>query len=156
MGYGNHSIPDTVFAKLFTSFYLLLGISLITLVGSAIFAYVQWKGNQARLSRDRLYIARRGMELAKRSFLKRTDSENKRLLNFIGNIAKDKKYTDSVIYVWKKSKDFFRHTTIGFFFYESLLLVTFVTIGAVTVGRIEEWPTVDSFYFAIVTMTTVG
>ena len=156
MGYGNHVLPDTFSAKIFTSVYLLLGISLITLVGSTIYTYIQWKGNQSRLSRDRMRIAKRGLEMTKQSALERTDSQQRLLVTYIGNITKEGKWTDKLIYAWKRSKDFVRHNTIGHFFYESLILVALVTIGALAVGKIEGWSTIDSFYFAIVTMTTVG
>ena len=99
VGYGNLA-PKSQGGRLFTIFHLLLGISLITLVASAVIEYVVLKGIQARYDRDRARIARQGKLMASTKSAQENNNHMS-VKHYLDSSSVDKRWIDVGIEGWK-------------------------------------------------------
>lgn len=155
VGYGNIS-PTSQSSRLFTIFYLLFGISLITLVVSGIIEFLVIKGIQVQYDRDRTRIARRGKQIALHKQKRLSTASHECIEEYLDNAVEDKRWIDTGIDGWKRVAAYVKHNPFGKWFCETIPLIIIFAVGALTVGLVEGWSWIDSTYFSVVSITTVG
>lgn len=131
VGYGNHAIPSSPTDRIVTSLFLLSGIALVTVLLSEIFQYFV-------IQASRVVSAHEEEEITKVNTVERCTVWN------------------STISIISCLKDFFSKFWLGRVFIRTLPFIFLIVLGASVVGTIEQWSAIDSIYWTLVTLTTVG
>jgi hypothetical protein len=164
VGYGNHKIPKTVSFQLFTIAYILVGIALLTIMAAQIYEYFVLQATKLRR-----------VELMSSSTTPRAAAvvddyaTNASMINtfrarFMAELHSQiidgrpcvERVLDSLWHATEKTKAFMSETSIGRMLSVFLPFCGLILFGALVVGSIEGWTAVESVYWAVVTLTTVG
>jgi len=164
VGYGNDSVPNNQLNYIFTTFYLLIGMILLSVTISEMVQWLALEAARAQFSRDKKEIVKQGMAIAsevpvqglqKNKSVALLTAETQKAETSCKALMKYWIY-DSVLSFWRNIKFFFTKTRIGqhlsLFLPHSLIVI----VLAAVVGRIEGWDVITSVYFAVVSITTVG
>ena len=138
VGYGNHSIPSSPTDRAVTSIFLLSGIALVTVLLSEIFQYFV-------IQASRVVSAHEEEEITKVMSASKTE----RCL--VWNST-----TSAIFSSTSCLKDFLSKFWLGRIFMMTLPFIFLIVLGASIVGTIEQWSFIDSIYWALVTLSTVG
>eukprot|EP00591_Stephanopyxis_turris_P009608 CAMPEP_0195525486 /NCGR_PEP_ID=MMETSP0794_2-20130614/25975_1 /TAXON_ID=515487 /ORGANISM="Stephanopyxis turris, Strain CCMP 815" /LENGTH=620 /DNA_ID=CAMNT_0040655965 /DNA_START=25 /DNA_END=1887 /DNA_ORIENTATION=+ len=149
IGYGNHSIPESPRSQIFTIFFIFIGIALMTVVVSEVYQYLVLEATRAQYSRDKAEIARRGNRILVESG--RDDSAINPL-----DEPTWKRLLDWLIKAHKNANNFLTTNRFGHFLNLFIPYLALIGVGAAVVGTIEGWSAIESIYWAVVTLTTVG
>lgn len=156
VGYGNIQVVTSPRSKLFTTVYIFFGIGIITLFASGLIEYIVLEGVQTQYRRDRVTIARKGMESLQNNATPIGKEAHQSMQVYLDDAIVDRYGIDFFIQIWRKVKNFSRRTNIGICLADSIPLLVIIFTGAVTVGSLEGWSVIDSIYFSVVSCTTVG
>mmetsp|Transcript_18981 Transcript_18981/g.44065 ORF Transcript_18981/g.44065 Transcript_18981/m.44065 type:complete len:811 (-) Transcript_18981:144-2576(-) len=178
VGYGREDLPTTPSFQAYTILYIMVGIAALTIVVAQVYQCIALEASRARLSQDK-----QG-ELHRRSGLMLEDSKqhkisvsstgqsNKNRLG--GKSLRDRKNSDEIILPTRvnvglvprtvdcffrsldRAKNYFRENELGRGMSVIFPLVGLVLSGAVVVWFLEGWTFLESLYFAVVSLTTVG
>ncbi len=154
VGYGNHDIPSAPSDRVATMIFIMIGIGLVTVLLSEIFQYITIVTEMARFTHDERQIRIRAGLNQSQFGEEEVDEENQAALCIRMN------YWDRIRSTVFDTYNLCRYTiernTAGRHFVAFLPFIGLVVLGASVVGTIEGWSWIDSFYWAIVTLTTVG
>ncbi len=177
VGYGSHDIPKSPDSRVMTIIFILAGIALVTVFFSEIFQYIVIKAARAQYLHDEENMTIRNLQVIEshhddmvdtdshstRSNSNCVDIENQsrcHFMRFKQNISKGKRRgraLRSVIFdTYSWFKNLAKHTMFGQCFIILLPFSLLLLVGSIVVGLIEGWSAIDSFYWAVVTLTTVG
>eukprot|EP00957_Ditylum_brightwellii_P006676 507136-Ditylum_brightwellii.AAC.1 len=65
-------------------------------------------------------------------------------------------FFDRAVHLFERTKHFLRYNQIGRGISVLLPFAGLILIGAIVVGKIEGWTVIESLYFSVVSLTTVG
>lgn len=177
VGYGSHDIPKSPDSRVSTIIFILVGIALVTVFFSEIFQYIVIKAARAQYLHDEENMTIRSLQVIEshhdgmvdadrhstRGNSDCIDIENQSRHHYMRckqNISKGKRRGHalrSVIFdTYSWFKNLVKHTMFGQCFIILLPFTLLLLVGSIVVGLIEGWSAIDSFYWAVVTLTTVG
>jgi len=158
VGYGNHTIPSEPRDRLFTMIFIMVGIALVTVFLSEIFQYVTIQAEQARYTHEETSLRESIYHASKNEEAGSLDEENqdlpKRRIAF--GRSRTFRIRSALIACWNSFSRLLASCSAGRFILNLAPFVAFIVVGASVVGTIEHWSWIDSFYWSIVTLTTVG
>jgi len=171
VGYGNHEIPDTPGVQLFIIFFVFIGIATLTIMVAQVYQCVALETTRAQYSRDKAELSRKRQNrsshlatstssgingIAGRVSSVHGSGEEPWAVDFDSVSVKSESCGDRFWRHLDQSKHFLSHTQLGRGVSVLLPFVGLISIGAAVVGPIEGWTFVESIYFAVVSLTTVG
>ena len=179
VGYGKEDLPTTASFQAYTIFYILIGIAALTIMVAQVFQCIALEASRARLSQDKTQSSRRRSGLMVNSSSSRerngnnpasattisspTSSQHSDDPNADDEIITSHTKTGFVpkivegFFRWlDKAKHFFRGTEIGKGISVLFPFIGLILSGALVVGPLEGWSFIESLYFAVVSLTTVG
>jgi hypothetical protein len=124
-----------------------------------VFQYVAFETSLAQQAMDKPELARRGLDLLSEPTTSGQISEDRRnTLQSTINVHRQHvpRALLFTFQIWNKAKTFFRTTPTGKVLFVVLPLLIILLSGGLIVGTIENWSLMESIYFAVVSMTTVG
>jgi len=156
VGYGNHVIPTSRGSRIFIIFYILIGIALVTVVFSEVYQYLILEAARAQYVHSEHKIREKGIEASMRNELKDEENQNQVTSHALAGGSR-KIFLCTVLFeIHSRVKCCMKNTKFGQFAMFMLPLVSLLIIGATVVGSLEGWDAIDSVYWAVVTLTTVG
>lgn len=159
VGYGGpQPLPNTAAFHAFTSFYVIAGISLVTVLGAHTYQLVTLEANRIRANpwRKRRQSAQ---GIASDGFQQEQENANsyrEQFMNELEDFTKQQPFLEAFIARLKSFRTYLRTTKSGKVLAVVLPFVGMILLGAIVVGTIEEWTPLESIYWSIVTLTTVG
>lgn len=138
VGYGNHDIPSSPTDRIVTSLFLLSGIGLVTVLLSEMFQFFV-------IQASRVVSAHEEGEITK--------------VNTVPTVERCSLWnstTSAILCSISCLKDYFFKFWLGRVFMRTFPFIFLIILGASVVGTIEQWSAIDSIYWTIVTLTTVG
>ncbi|OEU14579.1 hypothetical protein FRACYDRAFT_262012 [Fragilariopsis cylindrus CCMP1102] len=179
VGYGKEDLPTTASFQAYTIFYILIGIAALTIMVAQVFQCIALEASRARLSQDKTQSSRRrsGLMVNSSSSSRERNGNNPASATTISSPTSsqhsDPNADDEIItshtktgfvpkivegfFRWlDKAKHFFRGTEIGKGISVLFPFIGLILSGALVVGPLEGWSFIESLYFAVVSLTTVG
>ena len=178
VGYGDYA-PVTPSSRIITVVIILVGIAVSTITAAEIYQFLAIEAVRTQFSRDNNRTLRRAAKLAgvdveggvdqgdaeagdiQGDPLKDPSNRKGRLASFKRRMHPLKKLgfgfvVEVFLTHYRKFKDWKSHTRIGQVFNFLFPLLCLTAVGGGIVGKAEGWSAVDSIYFGVVTITTVG
>jgi voltage-gated potassium channel len=131
-----------------------------------VYQCIALEASRAQHARDKSEMARRGLGpnvLSRRSLHQQQQhhssqaSTTSSVTHEAGNYFwEELECFDVTMQYYEKARHFFTHNEYGRAFSVLLPFAGLVLIGAIVVGPLEDWNIVESLYFAVVSLTTVG
>lgn len=164
VGYGNHKIPKTVSFQLFTIAYILVGIALLTIMAAQIYEYFVLQATKLRRVELISNTTPREASTTVEDYATSSNMINTFRARFMAELHSQvidgrpwvERVLDSTWHTIEKTKAFMSGTSIGRMLSVFLPFCGLILFGALVVGSIEGWTAVESVYWAVVTLTTVG
>lgn len=163
MGYGGpRPLPNTAAFHAFTSAYLVVGISLVTVLGAHTYQLLTLEATRIRLSSSPWGRGRGGggtsdpHDFGQEALTREIDRYRQQFMNELEDLARARPLLDAAMVRFKELRLWLRTTRCGRVTRVTLPLLSNMLFGAVVVGIIEEWSPLESIYWSIVTLTTVG
>lgn len=164
VGYGSYRLPDSVGFQIYTIFYIFVGIATLTIMVAQVYQCIALEASRAQHSRDKAELLQRSRENALLS------ASNSRESSLHGSTAAadgiimelpdlhlhQRTCVDQMFHYYDECKRFLRDTEFGRGISVLFPFAGLIAIGAMVVGPIEGWSIVQSLYFAVVSLTTVG
>jgi len=152
VGYGNHDIPSEPRDRVATMIFIMVGIALITVFLSEIFQYVTIEAEKARYFHEETNLK----ECIRYNGVLDEEYQAlpKRRLAFGWHPSQG--IRSAFIGTWKFFSHCLESSAVGRLILNLSPFIIFIVVGASVVGTIEKWSWIDSFYWSIVTLTTVG
>lgn len=149
VGYGNLDNPETPAFQLYTIFFILIGIATLTIMIAQLYQLIALEAGRAQHHRDQSEMLRRGVVLT---------AKTKKILGRGGPLQQhtDIPATERVYGFCDRVTKFFMQNEIGRAISLVFPFIALVIVGATVVGTLEGWTMVESLYFSVVSMTTVG
>ena len=155
VGYGTPVVPDNKLARIFVTMQVLTGIALLSVAISEGVQWVQIETSRIQLDRDNSEIAKRGLKLLINQHSNSLEiSQKLESVAYKGSFYK--KITCRIVKYFEIISSFLSGSELGRNLALCVPLVFLVILLAVVVGPLEGWGVIDSIYFSIVTLTTVG
>lgn len=179
VGYGHLETPDTPAFQLYTIFFIFIGVAILTTLVAQVYQCVAIEASRAAISTDsrssmRIWLATQ-VERARhkqQNSLSRSPSEtgssyyhlesqfNATSLQSPGFDLETVEFWPHVIerllYYWDNILTFFRENEVGRSLAVLLPFVGLIAVGALVIGPLEGWTVMESIYFSVVSLTTVG
>ncbi len=180
VGYGNHDIPSSPRCRVFTMLFILFGIGLVTVFFSEIFQFLVIKAARAQYIHDEERITLHGLKAMQAETNHNEveeevdndntvlDVENQQHQQDLSHVDKFKRYihmkgrqSSQIVRflfcnTYSTVKMYLKNTMLGRYFLVLFPFVSLLLVGSLVVGCIEGWSAIDSLYWAVVTLTTVG
>lgn len=164
VGYGNHKIPKTVSFQLFTIAYILVGIALLTIMAAQIYELFVLQASKLRRVEGISSITTPRAAAMVDDYGSNATMINTFRARFMAELHSQiidgrpwvERVFDSLWHATEKTKVFMSETSIGRMLSVFLPFCGLILFGALVVGSIEGWTAVESVYWAVVTLTTVG
>jgi len=166
VGYGGPMpLPNTAAFHGFTSLYILVGISLVTVLGAHTYQLITLETTKLRtsprrgkrggnndLDDEQSDVSGQGGE----GMVQEIDKYREQFMTELEDLVKERPCIDATIVKIKEFQLYLRTTKTGRFLAVVLPFLGMIFLGAIVVGTIEEWSPLESIYWSIVTLTTVG
>jgi Ion channel len=181
---GHLQTPETPVFQLYTIFFIFIGIATLTIMVAQVYQCIALEASRAQHSRDQSELARRGMDmLIKTTMLGTVGSSSptsslhaaasaaaqggagvggvqRRLSqddhDMVGISIPPVPWIDRVFRLLERIKIFFVTNEFGRSISVLFPFAGLILIGAIVIGPIEGWTPIESIYFAVVSLTTVG
>ena len=155
VGYGSYRLPDSVGFQIYTIFYIFVGIATLTIMVAQVYQCIALEASRAQHSRDKAELLQRSRDVmagSRESSFHGNDS----IMDMPDLHPHRITLVDKFFHACDKCRRFLRDTEFGRGISVLLPFAGLIAIGAVVVGPIEGWSVVQSIYFAVVSLTTVG
>ncbi|KAL7466837.1 hypothetical protein ACHAXS_007111 [Conticribra weissflogii] len=174
VGYGGpQPLPNTAAFHAFTSVYVLVGISGVTVLGAHTYQLVMLEATRMRSSPlQRRRVNGNGNRLHSRSSSMGGDGfdqegddggmarRRRQFMNELEDLVREQPFLDVALdYCIDRFKEFrvyLQTTKSGRALGVALPFLGLILLGAAVVGPIEGWTPMEAVYWSIVTLTTVG
>ena len=171
VGYGREDLPATPSFQAYTIGYIMVGIAALTIMAAQVYQCIALGASRARLSQDKQN------ELRRRSGLMLKGNNHQKILvsSPTGSSAHGNENGSGEIIITSynqmgfvpktleccfrrldRAKYFFRETEIGKGVSVIFPMAGLILSGAVVVCILEGWTFLESLYFSVVSLTTVG
>lgn len=176
VGYGREDLPATPSFQAYTIAYIMVGIAALTIMVAQVYQCIALEASRARLSQDKQDELRRRSGL----MLKRSHRDKLPMTSPTGSSTHSGKKgpgsqsSDDIIITSymqtgfvprtveccfrhvDRARYFFRETEIGKGISVIFPFAGLILSGAIVVWLLEGWTFLESLYFAVVSLTTVG
>ncbi len=170
VGYGNHPIPKESKVLLFISLYIFVGIAMLTILAAQLYQWIVLELTWRQYERDNKQNLKRHKQNIKTSEemgatigempMSLVDNGRGRGVYEVDEEEKQKTFCDKVfdtmIEVLNKVQAYIKNNPSGQLIVVMVPFSLLILLGAIVVGSIERWDPIESIYFAVVSMTTVG
>ena len=170
VGYGGpQPLPNTVAFHAFTCMYILVGISGVTVIGTNTYQMItleatrmrsspleQKRQSQEAQSTDNASESEGDLDVLAREMAKRREQFMTELDDLVRQQPFFSAALDYCIDRFKQTQIYLKTTKSGRILAVMLPFTGMIIFGAVVVGIIEGWSPLESIYWSIVTLTTVG
>ena len=164
VGYGGPMpLPNTAAFHGFTSLYILVGISLVTVLGAHTYQLITLETTKLRTSprrrrgkRDNDVDDEQSDVSGQEGMVQEIDKYREQFMTELEELVKERPCIDATIVKIKEFQIYLRTTKTGRWLAVVLPFLGMIFLGAIVVGTIEEWSPLESIYWSIVTLTTVG
>jgi len=179
VGYGREDLPTTPSFQAYTIVYIMVGIAALTIMTAQVYQCIALEASRARLSQDKQDDLRRrsGLMLkdtkqhkisvssptnggssthSGRGKNKRDNSDDEIIITSYRETGLVPRSLDKFFRHLDRAKFFFRETELGRGISVILPFAALILSGACVVCLLEEWTFLESLYFAVVSLTTVG
>jgi len=162
VGYGNHIIPNKPKVFIFISFYIFIGIALLTILVAQLYQWIVLEATWAQYERDsKKFLKKHKQNLQNSESLEAvisgvvpTRSPGEDPVEVKMSFG-DKAF-DASIKLLNWAQDYVKNNASGQLIVVMVPFSLLILLGAIVVGTIQGWTMVESIYFAVVSMTTVG
>jgi hypothetical protein len=172
VGFGNHDIPNTAGVQTFIIFFIFVGIATLTIMVAQVYQCVVLETTRAQYSRDKAELSRHRQQSShlgspsgggvaggvgsRVSSTHGGSMDETWAVDFDSVAESTRSCGERILRDLDRTKHFLRHTELGRGVSVLLPFAGLIFIGAVVVGPIEGWTFIESIYFAVVALTTVG
>ena len=156
VGYGSYRLPDSVGFQIYTIFYIFVGIATLTIMVAQVYQCIALEASRAQHSRDKAELLRRSREVMMDSHHGDSFHGSDQVMNVGDSFTHHMTCVDTFFHYCDECKRYLRDTEFGRGISVLFPFAGLILIGAVVVGPIEGWSVVQSLYFAVVSLTTVG
>ena len=175
VGFGNHDIPNTAGVQTFIIFFIFVGIATLTIMVAQVYQCVVLETTRAQYSRDRAELSRHrqqnshlgspsggggggaaGTVGSRVSSAHGGSTDEPWAVDFDSVADRTRTCSERILHDLDRTKHFLRNTELGRGVSVLLPFAGLILIGAAVVGPIEGWTFIESIYFAVVALTTVG
>ena len=165
VGYGGpQPLPNTAAFHAFTSMYVLVGISLVTVLAAHTYQMVTLEATRIRSSplrkRQQNQQGDDGAvavnDFGQEAITREMDKYRQQFMTELEDLVRERPLLDAALVKIKEFQIYMRTTKSGQFLSVALPFLGMIFLGAVVVGSIEKWSPMESIYWSIVTLTTVG
>jgi len=161
VGYGGpQPLPNTAAFHAFTSVYVVAGISLVTVLGAHTYQLLSLEATRMRANP---WGRQRGQsqsdaanDFGQEALTREMDKYRQQFMSELEDLARDQPFVDAVLVKIKEFQLWRRTTKSGRVLSVGLPFLGNIFLGAMVVGSIEGWSPLESIYWSIVTLTTVG
>ena len=148
---GNLDNPETPAFQLYTIFFILIGIATLTIMVAQVYQCIALEAGRAQHSRDSSEMIRRGLLSSHQQL---NNPQESRLLRRA--LRSSPLSMEQCLYAWERTRAFLAQNEVGKAISVLLPFVGLILLGATVVGVLEGWTPIESIYFAVVSLTTVG
>lgn len=139
VGYGHLHSPDTPAFQLYTIFFILTGIATLTILVAQVYQCLALEASRAQSERESHRLIRQSV------------------VEQWGDRLHVPTHTmDRLFVAFEKLQSFLKEDEVGRGLSVLFPFVGLIGIGALVVGPLEGWTVVESLYFCVVSLTTVG
>lgn len=171
VGYGGpQPLPNTGAFHAFTCMYILLGISGVTVLGAHTYQLITLEATRIRSSPLKQKRNSQGGQTNDNSFDSEEEHDNvlsremtrrkEQFMTELDDLVRQQPFfaaaLDYCIDRFKETRDYLQTTKSGRILAVTLPFTGMILFGALVVGLIEGWSPLESIYWSIVTLTTVG
>ncbi len=163
VGYGGPQIlPNTAAFHAFTSIYVLAGISLVTVLAAHTYQLVTLEASKIRSTPlGRRQLTQEGGQSASNesgqdALTREIDKYRQQFMNELEDLVRERPFLAKMKDRIKECRVYLRTTKTGGVLSVAFPCLGMIFLGAIVVGTIEEWTPLESVYWSIVTLTTVG
>ncbi len=164
VGYGNHPIPKKSKVLLFISLYIFIGIAMLTILAAQVYQWIVLELTWRQYERDSKQNLKRhkqniktseemGATIGEMPVMGRDvyeEEEEEKQKSFCDKVF------DTMIEILNKVQAYIKNNPSGQLIVVMVPFSLLIVLGALVVGSIERWDPIESIYFAVVSMTTVG
>lgn len=168
VGYGGpQPLPNTAAFHAFTSMYVLVGISGVTVLGAHTYQLISLEATRIRASPLKKKRRNNNQTQDESDEFEQEEGDDSGMARFrrqfmseLEERVRDQPFLDQLldncITRIKEFRTYLRTTKAGRVLGVTLPFVGMINLGALVVGLIEGWTPLESIYWSIVTLTTVG
>lgn len=167
VGYGGPQIiPNTAAFHAFTSLYVLVGISLVTVLAAHTYQLVTLEASKIRstpLGRRQQQAQNNDSQSGasnessgQDTLTREIDKYRHQFMNELEDLVRERPFLSKMKDRIKEFRVYLRTTKTGGVLSVAFPCLGMIFLGAIVVGTIEEWTPLASVYWSIVTLTTVG
>ena len=156
VGYGNHDIPSAPSDRVATMIFIMVGIGLVTVLLSEIFQFMI-------IITEKVKFTHEEKQNRMRASITSSSDQDDDVENQTNTLQREKlrlslthKVKGAVFNTYALFRYFTARNAAGRYLVNFIPFLFLIVFGASVVGNIEGWSWIDSFYWATVTLTTVG
>lgn len=167
--YGQHEVPQVPHVQLFISIYILVGIAMLTILAAQLYQWVvleitwiQYERDSERLIKQKKQSIKiqhdleLAMNISEHDQLSQASSQETLEKYIEHNTKLSHRCFDLFVKLLNMVQNYTKDNPAGQLLVVMVAFSFVILLGAITVGSIEGWNLMESIYFSVVSMTTVG
>jgi len=157
VGYGSYRLPDSVGFQIYTIFYIFVGIATLTIMVAQVYQCIALEASRAQHSRDKAELLQRSRDVITSAGSRESSFHGSDGIMEMPDLHPHRlTLVDKFFQYCDECRRFLRDTEFGRGISVLFPFAGLIAVGAMVVGPIEGWSVVQSLYFAVVSLTTVG